>query len=214
MSKSNDEVELKLEAAAQGDYAALAELFDSFRPRLVRMIHLRLDRRLQRRIDPLDVVQDTFLAVRRKFPSYIAERKLPFFLWLRLETGQKLIDLHRFHLGAQMRDAGQEVSLHAGDLPSVESVTIAEQLLGRFTSASHAAMRAELKVMVQNVLNEMEPNDREMLVLRHFEELSNSEAAVTLGISATAAYNRYVRAIRRLKTAFAKMPEGLEAFLK
>lgn len=214
MQTSSTDLELKLAAAAEGDESALAELFDTFRPRMIRMIQLRLDRRLKRRVDPHDILQETFLAVQKKFPSYIAAPKLPFFLWLRLETGQKLIDAHRFHLGTQMRDAGQEISLHRGELPSVESITLAEQLLGRFTSASHAAMKAELKIIVQTALNEMEPNDREMLVLRHFEELTNGEAAVALGISPSAACNRYIRAIKRLKIAFSKMPEGLEAFLK
>lgn len=213
MSNETD-LESKLQSAAAGDETVLADLYDSFRPRLLRMIHLRLDRRLKRRVDPADILQETFLSVQRKFANYFADPRLPFFLWLRLETGQKLVDIHRFHLGAQMRDAGQEVSLHRGGLPSVESVTLAEQLLGRFTSASHAAMRAELKIIVENALNEMESNDREMLVLRHFEELTNGEAAAALGISVTAACNRYVRAIKRLKTAFAKMPEGVESFLK
>ncbi len=202
--------ELLLDAARNGDETALAALVERYRDRLERMVGLRMDRRLQGRVDPADVVQDAYLAVRGKFPQYSADPRLPFFLWLRLEVGQKLVDLHRFHLGAQMRDAGQEVSLHRGPLPQVTSLSLAEHLLGKLTSASKAAMRAEMKIRVQEALNSMDPNDREVLVLRHFEELSNAETAEVLGIKPSAAVNRYVRALKRLKDVFQGMPGGIE----
>jgi RNA polymerase sigma-70 factor (ECF subfamily) len=210
MSADDRTNEQLLNAAGNGDEAALAVLVERHRVRLERMVRLRMDQRLQGRIDPADVVQDAYLAVRGKFPQYIADPRLPFFLWLRLEVGQKLVDVHRFHLGAQMRDAGQEVSLHRGALPQATSLSLAEQLLGKLTSASQAAMRAELKSRVQEALNSMDPQDREVLVLRHFEELSNSEAAQVLGIKPTAAVNRYVRALKRLKDVFQGMPGGIE----
>jgi RNA polymerase sigma-70 factor, ECF subfamily len=199
-----------LEAAHNGDEDALAALVERHRDRLERMVLLRMDRRLQGRVDPADVVQETYLAVRGKFPQYSADPPLPFFLWLRLEVGQKLVDVHRFHLGTQMRDAGQEVSLHRGALPQVTSLSLAEHLLGKLTSASRAAMRAELKLRVQEALNSMDPHDREVLILRHFEELSNAEAAQVLGIKPSAAVNRYVRALKRLKDVFQGMPGGIE----
>ena len=205
-----NQVEELLASAGAGNESSLAELFDLFRDRLLRMVKLRLDRRLVRRVDPNDVMQETYLAVQRKFPKYLEDSKLPFFVWIRLEAGQKLIDVHRFHLGTRMRDADREVSIHRGNTPSVESVTLAEKLLGRLSTASQAAMKAELKLKVQDALNSMEPNDREMLVLRHFEELTNSEAALSLGISTTAACNRYVRALDRLKKVFDRMPGGVE----
>ena len=204
------EIAEALESAQQGDHDALAVLFDRHRDRLERIVALRLDRRLQGRVDPADVVQETYVAVQRKFPGYAEAAKLPFFLWLRLETLQKLVDVHRFHLRARMRDAGNEVSLHRGGLPAVTSASLAEQLMGRLSTASRTAMKAELKIKMQDVLNSMDENDREMLVLRHFEELSNSEAAEVLGISTTAACNRYVRALKRLKAVFESMPGGLE----
>ena len=135
---------------------------------------------------------------------------MPFFLWLRLEVGQKLLDVHRFHLNTKMRDAGQEVSLHRETLPQVTSLSLAEHLLGKLTTASHAAMREELKVHVQEALNSMDPHDREVLILRHFEELSNAEAAQVLGIKPTAAINRYMRALKRLKDVFQAMPGGIQ----
>jgi RNA polymerase sigma-70 factor (ECF subfamily) len=206
-TRTNDEL---LDAARNGDEGALAVLFARHQDRLERMVQLRMDRRLQGRVDPADVVQEAYLAVRGKFPQYCADPHLPFFLWLRLEVGQKLVDLHRFHLGAQMRDAGQEVSLHRGALPQVTSLSLAEHLLGKLTSASRAAMRVELKLRVQEALNGMDAHDREVLILRHFEELSNAEAAQVLGIKPSAAVNRYVRALKRLKDVFQGMPGGIE----
>ena len=206
-TRTNEEL---LDAARNGDETALAVLIERHRDRLERMVRLRMDRRLQGRVDPADVVQDAYLAVRGKFPQSSADPRLPFFLWLRLEVGQKLVDLHRFHLGTQMRDAGMEVSLHRGALPQVTLLSLAEHLLGKLTSASHSAMRAELKIRVQGALNSMDPQDREVLVLRHFEELSNSEAAQVMGIKPSAACNRYVRALKRLKDVFQGMPGGIE----
>ena len=209
-TRTNEEL---LAAARNGDEGALAVLVERHRDRLERMVRLRMDRRLQGRVDPADVVQEAYLAVRRKFPEYSTDPCVPFFLWLRLEVGQKLVDVHRFHLGTQMRDAGQEVSLHQGALPQVTSLSLAEQLLGKLTTASQAAMRVELKLRVQEALNSMDPHDREMLILRHFEELSNAEAAQVLGIKPSAAVNRYVRALKRLKEAFEGMPGGIEGIL-
>jgi RNA polymerase sigma-70 factor (ECF subfamily) len=208
--RTNDDL---LEAARNGDENALAVLVERHRERLERMVRLRMDRRLQGRVDPADVVQEAYLAIRGKFSQYRADARLPFFLWLRLEVGQKLVDLHRFHLGAKMRDAGQEVSLHRGALPQVTSVSLAEHLLGKLTTASRAVMRAELQIRVQEALNSMDPHDREVLILRHFEELSNSEAAQVLGIKPSAAVNRYVRALKRLKNVFEGMPGGIEEIL-
>src|SRR5262245_26530907 len=124
-TRSDEEL---LEAARNADEGALAVLVERPRRRLERMVRLRMDRRLQGRVDPADVVQEAYLAVRGKFPRYSADPRLPFFLWLRLEVGQKLVDLHRFHLGAQTRDDGQDVSLHHGALPQVTSLSLAEHL--------------------------------------------------------------------------------------
>jgi RNA polymerase sigma-70 factor (ECF subfamily) len=204
---TNDEL---LTAARNGDEHALAVLVERHRERLERMVRLRMDRRLQGRVDPADVVQDAYVAIRSKFAQYKTDSQLPFFLWLRLEVGQKLVDLHRFHLGAQMRNAGQEVALHRGALPQVTSMSLAEHLLGKLTSASRAVMRAELKIRVQEALNSMDSHDREVLILRHFEELSNSETAQVLRIKPSAAVNRYVRALKRLKAVFEDLPGGIE----
>ena len=206
-TRTNEEL---LDAAARGDEGALAVLIERHRDRLERMVRLRMDRRLQGRVDPADVVQEAYLTVRGKFPQYCAGARMPFFVWLRLEVGQKLVQAHRFHLGTQMRAAGQEVSLHHGPLPQVSSLSLVEHLLGKLTSASRAAMRAELQLRVQEALNGMDPRDREVLILRHFEDLSNSEVAQVLGIKPSAAVNRYVRALGRLQDVFEGMPGGIE----
>ena len=188
-----------LRRAGEGDARANGELFAGHRDRLRRMVQLRLDRRLRGRIDPSDVIQEAYLEMSRCLAEYLRNPVLPFFLWLRMLTGRKLQALHRHHLGTQARDAGREVSLHRGALPQASSVSLAAQLLGRHTTPTQAAARAELQLRVQEALNGMDPIDREVLALRHFEQLTNAEAAQVLDLSEAAASNRYVRALKRLK---------------
>lgn len=179
MTENPSETGDLLARAQAGDEQAFTDLFDHYRERLKRMIRLRLDRRLSGRVDASDVLQEAFLEVHNRFGEYLEEKKdrLPLYLWLRLVTGQKMTDIHRHHLGAKMRDANQEVSLYRGALPQATSVSLAAHLLGRMTSATQAAIRAEHKLLVQEALNSMDPLDREVLVLRHFEQLSNDETA-------------------------------------
>src|SRR5438067_8608422 len=134
--------------AAAGDEAALAELFGHYRKRLRQMVRLRLDRRLQGRVDPSDVLQEAYLDVAAQLPHYATKPEMSFFLWLRLVTGQRLMRIHRQHLGAALRDAGREVSLYHGALPQASSVSLAAQLLGRISTPSEAAMRAEIQVQL------------------------------------------------------------------
>jgi RNA polymerase sigma-70 factor (ECF subfamily) len=170
------------------------------------MVRLRLDRRVSGRIDASDVLQDAYLDVARRFHEYAAAPAVPFYVWLRALAGQRLVDLHRRHLGAQMRDAGQEVSLCRGALPAASSASLAQQLLAGLTSPTQAAIRAEMQMRLQETLNSMDPIDREVVVLRHFEELTNVEAAEVLGIETSAASKRYIRAIRRLKAILDAVP--------
>ena len=203
---SQTETEDLLRRAEQGDTRAVAELFDRDRKRLRQMIRLRLDRRLQGRVDPSDVIQEAHIEVLRRAGEYVRAPAMPAFLWLRFLTGERLLHAHRRHLGAQMRDAGQEVSLHRGAFPQATSVSLAALLLGKLTSPTRAAQRAEMQLRLQDILNQMDPIDREVLTLRHFEELSNSEAAKVLGLEKTAASNRYIRALKRLRDVMATMP--------
>jgi RNA polymerase sigma-70 factor (ECF subfamily) len=131
---------------------------------------------------------------------------MPFFLWLRFITMQKLLVLHRRHLGAQKRDARRDISIDRSTTPAASSAVLAAQLVARQSTPSHAAQRAESKIELQRALDSMDPIDQEVLVLRHFEELTNSDAAQVLDISPTAANNRYMRALKRLKEILMKRP--------
>jgi RNA polymerase sigma-70 factor, ECF subfamily len=200
-----------LRRAGQGDQQAQGDLFFRHRDRLRRMVQLRMDGRLQGRLDPSDVLQEAYLEFARSLAQYLRNPELPFFLWLRCLTGRKLHALHRRHLGTRARDAGRELSLHRGALPQASSVSLAAQLLGRYTTPSQAAVRAELQIRIQEALNSMDPIDREVLALRHYEQLSNAETAQVLGLSEAAASNRFVRALKRLKAILMNVPGLREA---
>jgi RNA polymerase sigma-70 factor (ECF subfamily) len=205
---SNDEHLLK--QAAAGDQEAWGALLARHRERLRTMISLRLDRRLQGRIDPSDVLQEAFLAASLQLKDYANQAAMPIFLWLRLVAGQKLVALHRHHLGKKMRDAGREVALYQGALPEASSTALAARLLGREAAPSEAAIRAERALHLEIALNSMDALDREVLVLRHFEQLSNAETAQVLNIQPPAASKRYVRALRRLKEILQRLPGGTQ----
>jgi RNA polymerase sigma-70 factor, ECF subfamily len=195
-----------LSRAAAGDSVSLGALLELYRPRLRRMVGLRLDPRLQGRVDSSDVLQEAFIDAARRLGDYVREPKAPFFLWLRFLTGQKLLELRRRHLGAEARDAGREVSLYRGSMPEASSACLAAQLVGKVTAPLKAAIRAEMKLRLQEALNGMDPMDREVLALRHFEQLSNAEVAEVLGLAGSGASSRYLRALKRLKEIMATVP--------
>ena len=210
MDNNSEETARLLVLAREGDREALNALFARQRQRLRRMVELRLDRRLQARIDASDVIQEAYVDVVGRFKEYLENPSYPLFLWLRLIVGERLLKLHRHHLGTQMRDAGLEVSLYRGALPEASSAALAAQLLGKHTSPTQAAVRAERMIRLQEALNSLDAMDREVLSLRHFEELSLAETARTLGIQESAAAKRYIRALKRLKVALAGMLGGLD----
>ena len=190
-----------------GDAEALAELFSRERERLWRVIQFRLAEPLRGRLEPDDVLQDAFLAASQRLKHYADSPATSPFIWLRMIVNQTLVDLHRQHLGAQKRDAAREVSIDGAQYVQATSASVAIQLVGAFTSPSGAAARADIHSLVQTAIEQMDPIDREVLALRHFEELTNSEVAETLGIEQKAASIRYVRALRRLKDILAQVPE-------
>lgn len=200
------DTEVLVSQAVQGDGQALSALMERYRDRLKRMVALRLDRRLQGRVDASDVVQEALIEAARRLSDYADQKPMGFFLWLRWLAGEKLLNTHRAHLGTQKRDAAQEVSLYRGALPEASSVSLAHQLLGQLTSPTQAVMRAELQLLVQEVLNSMDAVDREVLVLRHFEQLTTSETAEILGIKRSTASKRYITALKRLKQALSAIP--------
>jgi RNA polymerase sigma-70 factor, ECF subfamily len=212
MDQRLSDTELLCDRLRAGDHRALADLFERHRERLRRMVELRMDVRLQGRIDASDVLQDGFLDLAKRVENYLSDPKLPVFLWLRLVVSDRLVIYHRRHLGSRMRDAGREVSLYRDPLPLASSAALASMLLGRMTSPSNAAIRAERILLVQEAVNSLDPFDREVVALRHFEQLTRAETAVVLGISEAAGAKRYIRAFKKLKTILAAMPGALEGF--
>jgi RNA polymerase sigma-70 factor (ECF subfamily) len=199
MPGETSEIDQLLRLASEGDSGSWQALMGQSRGRLHRMVAFRLDQRLQGRVDPSDVLQDAYLEAWQDLGSYMRAPAMPFFLWLRGIAGNKLRELHRHHLGTQMRDPRREVSICGGELSETTTAALAAQLLANLTRVSEEAIQAELRLRLQDALNAMDGLDREVLALRHFEQLSPAETARVLGIKEKAAGMRYVRALRRLR---------------
>ena len=190
-----DEINLRL---SEGDERALAELYSQHRARLWQIVQFRIDRRLAGRVDPEDILQEAYLDAAARITHFRQESPGSAFLWLRMIVTQTMTDVHRRHLGVQKRDARRDVSIQGSMPPDQTTASLASLLVGHLTSPSQAAMRAELSDQLTEAIAQMEPLDQEILVLRHFEELTNQEVAESLNIHANAASMRYVRAIKRL----------------
>lgn len=185
-------------AMRHGSADALAIVFSRYRERLRQIIRFRLDYRIAARVADSDVLQESYIAAAKRLGQFAQQTDMSPFLWLRLIVSQQLIDVHRQHLQAEMRDARREVSLLPAGCTPHTSLAIAAQLAGPATAVSEVLARAELIEKLQQALNEMDEVDREVIALRHFEELNNIETAEVLGIEAAAASKRYVRAMARL----------------
>ncbi len=207
-----------LERIQAGDNEALNELFSRHRDRLRRMVDIRIDRRVQGRVDASDVVQEAYLEVSQRLGEYLNDPKMPLFLWLRLVVGERLMKLHRHHLGTQMRDAGREISLFRGPMPMASSAALAAKLLGRLTSPTQAVVRAERLLRMQEAINSLDPLDREILSLRHFEELTRSEAAQALEITDFAMKTNSMRKPRPIcsdtSSFIQRLQKGLSSFTR
>jgi len=198
------ETDALLARATEGDKGALDELFARHRPRLLRMATFRLDARLRGRIDTVDVVQEAHLEAFQRFEAYVAETdRMPFFLWLRFLTGQKILELHRRHVVAQRRDVRQEVRFARAPGPGVSTHAIADHLVARGPRPSQVAQLDEERRRLRDAIDAMDPIDREVLTLRHFEQLSNAETAAELGLASSATSKRYIRALRKLESLLA-----------
>jgi RNA polymerase sigma-70 factor (ECF subfamily) len=192
--------------ARDHDATAIGELLNKYRDRLHRFVNIRMDDRLRGRVDPSDVIQEACLAATQQIADYFRLEEMPFYIWLRLIAAQKLVGLHRHHLHVKARNAHRDVRFFKA-LPNASSALLAAQLLGRTTAPSQAAIRAEQQQRLRQVLEGMEPADREVIVLRHFEQLSNSEAARLMGWNESTTSTRHLRALKRLKRTVAAMPE-------
>jgi len=192
----------------RGGDASAAAVFSEYRERLLRMVQLRMDRRLLGRVDCEDILQETYLEVSRRLDSFLEQPAVPFFVWIRQITMQILIDTHRGHVGTQKRDANREISLYQGTIARASSLSLAAHLVGNLTSPSQAALRDEIIDEMRQALDQMDTIDREVLVLRHLEELSNNEVAEILNLDKSAASKRYVRALTRLKEHLTRIYEA------
>ena len=201
-----DSTSALIKRARDRESTAIGELLSKYRDRLHRFVNIRMDDRLRGRVDPSDVIQEACLAATKQMPDYFEQEEMPFYIWLRLIAAQKLVGLHRHHLSVKARNARRDVRFFTA-LPARSSALLAVQLLGRTTGPSQAAIRAEQQRRLKEVLDGMEPAEREIIVLRHFEQLSNSEAAKLMGWNESTTSTRHLRALKRLKTIVASMPE-------
>jgi RNA polymerase sigma-70 factor, ECF subfamily len=190
----------------RGDEAVLAELYDRYRAKLRRMVHVRMDHRLNGRVAPSDILQEAYIDALKRYEHFFEKPDQNFFGWLRLIVSQRMINVHREHLEAKRRDARAEQPIDAAMGPA-SSMCLAAALVGNLTSPSGVAERNERFAKLEAALEELEPLDREVLALRHFEELSNTETAAVLSIQPAAASKRYVRALARLKEILEQLGE-------
>ncbi|MBI1827831.1 MAG: sigma-70 family RNA polymerase sigma factor [Planctomycetes bacterium] len=206
MVESHDEVGSLSDSIRQGDVRALAKAFESYDRRLRTIIGFRLDPRLSRRIDVADVIQEGYLNAFKRHEHLEGVTEQELFVWLRLIVLQTVADVHRRHLAAQGRDVGKEQFKPAASHTDHTSLSVAARLVGNLTSPSGAFGREELSQQVRAALDEMNEIDREVLALRHFEELTNQEVATVLNIEPKAASIRYIRALKRLKDLIVEIP--------
>jgi len=208
------ETERNLERARAGDPSAIGALLEGHRERLERLVALRLDRRLRGRMDASDVLQEVFLEAMRRLPHYLQRPSMPFYVWLRFIACQRLQELCRTHLGRQKRDPRRETPLDDRSFPGVTSEALAKQLVGKLTTPTQAAVRAEMKARLESALESMDPGLREVIALRHFEDLTNAEAAQVLGLQESTTSKRYIRALKRLREILERVSGMSEATWK
>jgi RNA polymerase sigma-70 factor (ECF subfamily) len=196
MPASAPDTDELLNRTAAGDQRARDQLLERHRQRLGRMVAVRMDPRLAGRVDPSDVVQEALAEAAGKLDAYLDGRPLPFYAWLRRIAWERLVALQRRHVYARRRSVGRE---EPGGLPEQSALELAERLFARGSSPSRQAQRGELRERVRAALAALPDRDREVLVLRYLEGLSNADAAAVLGVSEGALRVRHVRAIERLR---------------
>jgi RNA polymerase sigma-70 factor (ECF subfamily) len=196
MGPSPPDTEQLLERAGRGDAAAREQLLIGHRDRLRRMVALRLDRRLAARVDPSDIVQESLAEAHRHLSDYLSRRPLPFYPWLRQFAWERVAKQYERHVRAKRRSVTRE---EAPPLPDESVLHLAHRLIASATSPSRRLLREELRDRVRIALGCLKPSDREVLVLRYLEGLSNSEAAAVLGMGESAVGMRHLRALERLR---------------
>jgi RNA polymerase sigma-70 factor (ECF subfamily) len=194
------QVERCLNRARAGDEQALDELLSRCREPLRRAVGLRLDPKLAHREDASDVVQKTLVEAHRRFRDYLKDPRMPFTLWLRHIAQDRIIDTHRRHQAAGRRSIDREQAEAAA--PDASSVMLVAHLMDQELTPASAAVQRELTDRLEQVMAELDDPDREILLMRYYEQMSNQEIAATLNLTEAAASMRHLRALRRLKEAF------------
>jgi RNA polymerase sigma-70 factor (ECF subfamily) len=188
-----------LDRARQGESAAVERLLAQHREPVRRMIDLRLDPAIAARVDASDVVQDVLVEASRRLDDYLARPVMPFHLWLRHIARDHIIDAHRRHHQAQRRGVGREQPLVPAALAGQSSVELAGQLMDPERTPASAAIQQEMERRLHAAIVALDEGDREVILMRHFEQLSNQDVAASLGLTEAAASMRYLRAMRRLR---------------
>ena len=199
MWPDHEETQELLQHAGSGEPDAVNRLLERHRESLRRIVHLRMDRALGRRVDASDVVQDVQLEASRRLDEYIRDPKLPFHLWLRQLAKDRIVDMHRRHRRAQRRSIDREQPLAAGGDGERSSLDLAGQVMDPELTPAAANIRRELQHRFLAALDQLNEDEREIILMRHFEHLGNGEVAAALGISPPAAGMRYLRALRKLR---------------
>ena len=190
-----------LDQARQGEPAAVDRLLDAHRAALRHVIDLRLDPALAGRVDASDVVQDVMLEVSQRLADYLRNPQMPFHLWVRHIAKDHMLDAHRRHRQAQRRSHDREQPIVPAGLAEQSSLELAGQFLDRELTPATAAVRRELQRRMEHAVAGLDEDDREIILMRHYEQLSNQEVATALGLSEAAASMRHLRAVRRLRAA-------------
>lgn len=206
MWPDSDETRELLRHAEEGHPEAVNDLLARHRDALRRLVELRLDGAIARRVDASDVIQDVMLEASRRLAEYLRDGRMPFHLWLRQLAKDRIIDMHRRHRAAQRRSVDRERSLAAPAFADRSSLDLAAQLRDAELTPAAATIRRELELRFRQALDTLDDDDREIILMRHYEHLSNSEAAQVLGLSAAAAGMRHLRALRRLRSLLGEKP--------
>lgn len=200
--------------AKGGDRTAINRLLERHRASLRRMVQLRLDKKIASRVDASDIVQDVLLEANDRLPSYLGEAKLPFHLWLRQLAHDRMIEMHRRHRGAKRRSLDREQSLASPQFADQSGIDLMGQLADAELTPAAASIRKELENRFLVAMDQMEEEDRDIILMRHFEQLGNNEVADALGLSAAAAGMRHLRALRKLRTILGERPSQSDCKLE
>jgi RNA polymerase sigma-70 factor (ECF subfamily) len=197
MKSSMDEKTSEKPTNQTSEAEAFLSEFALARPKLERIVEFRMHPSLRSRLDPCDVLQEAYLQMSRRLDEFGADLPVSLFVWMRQKTIQTLVDIQRSHF-RDKRDVMRENQDFALEHGQTSALSIARYLIDEVTSPSLAAARSEELAQLQNALDTMNEIDREVLAMRHFEQLSNAEVAEALNLTPTAASNRYIRALTRL----------------